>query len=200
MKTLNPNADVGVLVPFAANTGGKANYWMSRGFLGFTGIPSSVGSNTDRVKELLHILDYLAAPTFSAEANFLTLGIDGWDNKAGPKGVKALTPTGTNEIGNLTNIVSGPVVYYYPSEPPLAPVAQDYTRRLLAIGVYNPVDGLMSPTAMKQQPTLDTLINDRVLRIVRGIDPLTALNDLIKQWMAQGGTQIAHEYTKALHG
>src|SRR5947209_9781848 len=132
---------------------------MSRGCLGVTGIPSSGGSNTDRVKELLHILDYLAAPTFSAEANFLTLGIDGWDNKVGSKGVKALTPTGTNEIGSLTNIVSGPVVYYYPSEPPLAPVAQDYTRRLLAIGVYNPVDGLVSPTAIKQQPTLDTLIN-----------------------------------------
>lgn len=199
IKTLNPNADVGILVPFAANPGGKANYWTSRGFLGFTGIPSSVGSNADRVKELLHILDYLAAPTFSLEANFLTLGIDGWDNKMGSQGVKALTPTGTNEIGNLTNLMSGPLVYYYPSEPPLAPVAQEYTRRLLAIGVYNPVDSLVSPTAMKQQATLDTLINDRILRIVRGIDPQSALNDLIKQWMAQGGTQIAHEYAQALH-
>ena len=82
----------------------------------------------------MHILDYLAAPTVSAEANFLTLSIDGWDNKMGSQGVKALTPTGTNEIGNLTNIASGPLVYYYPSEPPLAPVAQEYTRRLLAIG------------------------------------------------------------------
>jgi putative aldouronate transport system substrate-binding protein len=199
MKMLNPQADVGVMVPFPAN-GGKANYNLSRGFLGFTGIPSSVGSNTDRVKELLHILDYLAAPTFSAEANFLSLGIDGWDNKAGPHGIKALTPTGTNEIGSLTNIMSGPVIYYYPSDLPLAPVAQEYTRRLLAIGIYNPVEGLASPTAMKQQPTLDTLINDRVLRIVRGIDPLSALNDLIKQWQSQGGTQIAQEYAKALHG
>jgi putative aldouronate transport system substrate-binding protein len=91
-------------------------------------------------------------------------------------------------------------VYYYPSEPSLGPTAQDYTHQLLAIGINNPVDSLLSPTALKQQATLDVLINDRVLRIVRGIDPLSALNDLIKQWKAQGGTQIAQEYTKALHG
>lgn len=198
IKTLDSNADVEILVPFAAN-GGKASYWLSSGFSGFTGIPSSV-SDSGRVKELLHILDYLAAPKFSVEANFLSLGIEGWDSKVGKNGVQSLTPTGTNEIGSLVNPANGAIVYYYPAEPSLGPIAQEYTRRLLAIGVTNPVAGLMSPTALKQQATLDTLIGDRVLRIIKGIDPLSALNTLIAEWKSQGGTQIAQEYTKALNG
>jgi putative aldouronate transport system substrate-binding protein len=196
IKTLDPNADVGVMVPFGAN-GGKGTYWLSRGFLGFTGIPSSV-SDSGRVKELLHILDYLGAPVFSEEADFISLGVEGWDSRVGSNGVKALTPTGTNEIGSLVNVAFPSLVYYYPAEPSLGPVAQDYTNRLLEIGVTNPTDGLLSPTATKQQATLDTLVNDRVLRIVRGIDPLSALNTLIGEWQSQGGAQIAQEYARAL--
>lgn len=198
IKTLNSNADVGVLVPFGAD-GGKANYWLSSGFLGFTGIPSSV-TDSERVKELLRILNYLAAPVFSEEANFISLGIDGWDNKIGKHGVKALTPTGTNEIGSLTNVANPMIVYYYPSEPSLGPVAQEYTLQLLEIGVFDPTASLISPTAMKQQPTLDTLINDGVLRIVRGLDPLSALGNVIAAWKSQGGDQIAREYASGLNG
>ncbi len=197
-KTLNPDADVGVLVPFGA-TGGPASYWLSRGFLGSTGIPSSI-SDPNRVKELLRILNYLAAPIFSEEATFLSLGIDGWDSRVGSNHIRALTPTGTNEIGSLVNVAFPNPVYYFPADPPLAPVAQQYTLHLLQMGIANPTAGLISPTAAKQQPVLDSLINDRVLRIVRGLDPLTALNTLISEWKSQGGTQIAQEYTKALHG
>jgi putative aldouronate transport system substrate-binding protein len=198
IKTLNPIADVAVMVPFGAD-GKQGNYWLSRGFFGFTAISSSV-SDSGRVKELLHILDYLAAPVFSEEANFLSLGIDGWDSKVGDNGVRSLTPTGTNEIGSLVNVAFPNPVYYYPSEPALGPVAQAYTRQLLQIGVTDPTANLVSKTAIKQQATLDTLINDRVLRIVRGLDPLSALNNLINEWKSQGGAQIAQEYEKALHG
>jgi putative aldouronate transport system substrate-binding protein len=198
IKTFNPIADVGVMVPFGAN-GGPGNYWLSTGFLGFTGIPSSV-SDSGRIKELLHVLDYLASPVFSEEATFLSLGIDGWDSKVGANNIRALTPTGTNEIASLVNVANPNVVYYYPAEPALGPVAQEYTRQLLAIGVPNPAAGRVSDTAMKQQATLDSLVNDRILRIVRGLDPLSALDTLINDWKSRGGTQIAQEYARALNG
>src|SRR5205807_802872 len=99
-------------------------------------------------------------------------------SRVGTNGVRALTPTGMNEIGSLVNVAFPNPVYYFPSEPSLGPVAQEYTRRLLAIGVADPTANLISPTAIKQQPYLDQLINDRVSSIVRGSKLLSELNNL----------------------
>ena len=114
--------------------------------------------------------------------------------------MKKLTTVGDNEIGNLTNVTNGPVAYYFPNDPSFGPKMQDYTRRLLAIGVANAAAHLISPTATRQQGTLEALINDRVVRIIKGIDPVSALNSLVTEWRAQGGAQISLEYAKALQG
>lgn len=199
LRALNPNADLEVMIPFGADSG-NGNHWITGGNLGYTGIPSVAGSDPERVKELLRVLDYFAAPLFSIESNFLTYGIDGWDSTTGSHGVKTLTSVGNNEIGNLTNVTNGPVAYYFPEDPSFGPVMQDYTRRLLAIGVANAAAHLLSPTATRQQGTLESLINDRVVRIIKGTDPVSALDNLIAEWKAQGGAQIAKEYAQALGG
>jgi putative aldouronate transport system substrate-binding protein len=197
-QSVNPQADVGILVPPGAD-GGKGSYWLSTGFSGFTAIPSSI-SDPNRIKELLRILNYLAAPTFSVEWSYVTLGVDGWDNQPGPNGTKAVTTKGSKEIASLTNVALCNPVYYYPSEPALGPVMQDYTHRLYAIGITDPSDAVFPPppTAQQKQDTLDTLINDRVLRIVKGTDPLSALDTLISDWKSQGGAQMTQEYEQAL--
>ncbi len=200
LKTIHPDAVLSVMTPFGAN-GGAANHWMGPGFNAAAGIPSSTGSNENRLKEMLRILDYFAAPTFSIEANFLLYGIDGWDNTPGPNGTRVPTTTGMNEIPGLANQANGAITYYYPSvpaNPHLALDNQTFTRNLLAIGVRNPVLGLYSPTAVKQSGVLQSLIDDRVVRIMKGTDPLSAVNDLISSWRAQGGTLIAKEYAAAL--
>jgi putative aldouronate transport system substrate-binding protein len=196
-QSVNPEADVGILVPPGAD-GGKGSYWLSTGFSGFTAIPSSI-SDPNRIKELLRILNYLAAPTFSVEWNYITLGIDGWDNQPGPNGSRAVTTKGSKEIGSLTNVAFCNPVYYYPSEPTLGPVMQDYTRRLYAIAITDPTDAVLPPpTAQQKQNILDTLINDRVLRIVKGTDPLSALDELVRDWKNEGGAQMTQEYEQEL--
>jgi len=74
---------------------------------------------------------------------------------------------------------------------------QEFTRNLLKIGVKNPTLGLFSPTQAKQGAVLQSLVSDRVLRIVKGTDPLSAISNLISDWQSQGGTQISKEFAEA---
>jgi putative aldouronate transport system substrate-binding protein len=199
LLTIHPTAQLSVMTPFPAN-GGQANHWMGRGYNAGTGIPSSAGGDPNRVKELLRILDYLAVPIFSIEYNFSNPGIDGWDNTTDTHGIKTVTAKGQNEIGNLTNLANPTFAYYTPSatvNPQLPVQEQEFTRNLLKIGVQNPTLGLFSATQAKQGAVLETLVNDRVLRIVKGTDPLSAVSDLISGWRSQGGAQIAQELATA---
>ncbi|HZR41271.1 MAG TPA: extracellular solute-binding protein [Ktedonobacteraceae bacterium] len=196
---LHPTAKLGVMTPFGAN-GGQGNHWMGLGFNAACGIPSSTGSNEDRLKEMLRVLDYMAAPAFSIESNFLGFGIDGWDNTT-TNGVQALTANGRNEIPGLANQANGNLVYYQPSitaNPHLAQDQQTVTSNLLKIAIQNPTLGLSSQTAVKQNGVLASLVNDRISRIIKGTDPLSAVSDLISSWKAQGGAQIAKEYAAQL--
>src|SRR5207248_3358102 len=159
------------------SNGGQANHWMGPGYNAGTGIPSAVGSDENRVKELLRILDYIAAPIFSIEFNYLNFGVDGWDSTREANGVVAVKPTGQNEMGNLANVAQPTFAYYTPqitTNLQLPIQEQEFTRSLLKIGVQNPTLGLFSATQAKQGAVLQSLVSDRVLRIVKGTDPLSA--------------------------
>ncbi len=64
LRLIEPTADLMVMVPFGAN-GGDGVFWEDPGFNGSTAIPTQ--SDPEQVKEMLRILDYLAAPLFSVE-------------------------------------------------------------------------------------------------------------------------------------
>lgn len=201
LHQVHPNAVLSIMTPFGAN-GGQANHWMGPGFNATCGIPSSTGNDENKLKEMLRILDYLAAPPFSTEANFGAYGIPGWDSNPGPNNTTVQTTTGQNEIGNLANQANANLIYFYPqvtTNPNLAIENQTFTRNLLKIGVQNPTLGLYSATAIKQNSVLASLVNDRILRIIKGTDPLSAVADLVSSWKSQGGAQIAQEYAQQLN-
>jgi putative aldouronate transport system substrate-binding protein len=193
-RSVDPKADAAVLTPPAA-PGRKTNVWWGTAYSGYVAIPSSV-KDPERIKELLRILDYLAASQFTYEGNFLTFGIDGQDNSP-TNGLKALNQTGLNELGDLATIMKPSDIYYVPQEPSLAPQMQAWARDITAHGGPRPSLGLSSPTENKVASQLNTMIQDRVTRIMRGLDPLSALDTLISDWRKQGGDQISKEYAEA---
>jgi putative aldouronate transport system substrate-binding protein len=198
---IHPSASLGVMTPFGAN-GGQATHWMGLGFNATCGIPASTGSDENRLKEMLRILDYLAAPAFSIENDFISNGISGWDYTPGPNGTKVLTTNGNNEIPGLANQANANLVYYQPSvtvNPHLALDQQTATRNLLKNAVQDPTLGLYSATGAKQSGVLATLVTDRVTRLIKGSDPLSAISNLISDWKSQGGTQTAKEYASAMN-
>lgn len=199
-KAVDPQSDVGLMVP--PTNGGKGVAWLAAGQFGTVAIPSQVGGDTERVKELLRILDYFCAPRFSVEGDFLATGIDGWDNTKAANGVKALNNTGNREVGDLAYIENPTPIYYTPQEPSFALKLQEYARELVAIGISDPTAPLYSPTFEKQQAQLNQIYNDRFLRFVRGTDPVSSVGGFATDFFANGGTQIKREFEEQLqkHG
>ena len=63
--------------------------------------------------------------------------------------------------------------------------------------VPNPTVGLYSPTDGSKGIVLKNAFTDRLLEIVFGKQPVSAFDDLVKEWRANGGDAIRAEYEAA---
>jgi putative aldouronate transport system substrate-binding protein len=194
----DPKANVVPLIPMGFD-GGKATVDLASGFFGFPVIPATVGKNQDRVKELLRVVDYFAAPFGSEERNFLDYGIEGVHHTVKPDGTRVKNDLGNTELGDLATL-SGGLTTYYSILPGDVQDLQNATRDLVALGQENPVLGLYSPTDSAKGGELNQLRIDRIVAIVTGRDPLSAVDQYVKDWKSRGGDQIRKEYQDALKG
>ncbi len=192
----NPKINITPLVPPGFD-GGKPVIDLTAGFSGIPAIPAKVGKDPERVKELLRVINYLAAPFGSEEWIFLNYGIEGVHHTVQADGSRIKTDLGNVEIGDLPNLSNNPPVYYYPT-PGDAQEAQIASRDFLAFGQENPVQTVFSPTNAAKAGILNQMRIDRVDAIVQGRDPLSALDAFIKDWRAAGGDQSRKEYEQAL--
>lgn len=197
---IDPNAEVRVLVPM--NNQGKYTHTLATGYAAMAGIPSGATGDAERIKELLRVLDYISAPAFSAENNFLTYGLPGWDSTT-VKGTQQLTNKGTNEIGELVTLANGPQILYFPQKPQYVLGVQQDLRNIMQGAIPSPSWGLSSPTNDKQSTSLSNMLASDFARIVRGQDPLSALSGVIQQWLNAGGAKIKQEFADSyskVHG
>jgi putative aldouronate transport system substrate-binding protein len=199
-KQQNSAAEVVGLVP-PGHDGGQAVTYNTPGYFGFTGIPASVGRDQARVKELLSIMNYLAAPDFSEENIFVKYGIEGVHHTLQPDGTRSPTDKGKAEIGNLTSFAwPESQGFYYPGTPGDAEYAQDLAKQIVAVGIDDPTLNLYSPTAVSKGAELEQLGNDRLAAIIMGREPLESLDQYVSDWRSRGGDQIRQEYEQALKG
>lgn len=169
------------------------------GFFGYTGIPSSVGSDENRVRELLRILDYFAAPFGSEEWIFRGAGIEGVHHEVDPAtGERVTNDLFRTEESGLIGVMSGLAVYYYQDTPELALEIQEKALQAIELGIDNPAQTLFSETNVRDGGTLDQFGHDRLTAIVTGREPLDSLDDAIQQWKDRGGETIRQEFQEAL--
>ena len=86
-----PPFDVRPLPLFPAKDGGKTAHFVTGGHLWASALKKST---PERTKELLRIMNWLAAPFGSAEDQLLTFGVKGVDYTIDDKGNPTLTPAG----------------------------------------------------------------------------------------------------------
>ncbi len=197
-RELNPRAEPIGLMPMAFD-GANAVTRIADGTFGFIAIPTKVGKTPKRVRELLRVLDYYAAPFGSEEWTFLQFGIEGRHHTIADDGTHVLTAVGKAEIGELNRLTNGLPTYYYPDAPGDAQRMQNLVRNLLAIGSADPTRGLYSPTHVAKVAELNQLRIDRLTAIIVGRDPLSALAAYIAEWHNRGGNQIRSEYERAIN-
>ncbi|MGI8857626.1 MAG: extracellular solute-binding protein [Thermomicrobiales bacterium] len=198
-KRVNPATNLSALVPPGFD-GGKGVTYNGSGFGSIAAIPAKQGKDPERAKELLRILDYFSAPFGSEEYNFLNFGIDGVDATVQADGARVLSDRGLAEIGELGTVVVPPPVFSFPADPGDAPFMQNAAAQIAAVGIDNPALAAFSPTNAAKSGELNQLGTDRITALVTGRDPLTALDQYIKDWKARGGDQIRTELQQDLKG
>jgi putative aldouronate transport system substrate-binding protein len=191
-----PAAKVRGLVPFG-HDGGNAVTYNGPGYFGFTAIPAKVGKDKERTKELLGILNYLAAPFGSEEQIFLDSGLEGVHHTVKPDGSR-VTNDLLKEKSELRNLITVTLDFYYPETPGDAEERQSLVRDIQAIGIENPVVALFSPTEIDKGGELGQLQTDWITRLVTGREPMSAFDQYVKEWRSRGGDQIRKEYEEAL--
>ena len=144
-------------------------------------------------------LDYLASPFGSEEWRFLNYGTEGVDHTV-KDGVPILNDRGIAERGDLVYLMANMPVLFYPQDPGAVEPAQKLATEIIKSGIDDPSWPLYSPTNVSKLAELRQYGFDRVTSIVTGREPLSALDDLVKEWRSRGGDQTRTEFEQSLKG
>jgi putative aldouronate transport system substrate-binding protein len=178
--------------------GRKAVTWYDNAVFAYT-----VVRKTDeaRVKELLKVANFFAAPFGSTENLLLKFGVEGTDYTRDGKGNPVATTRGEAELTvPWRYITEAPVALYDASSPDFVQRSYESISKLLPMGVKNPTIGLISPTNDKKGNDLNQAVTDLRNDVIAGRKPISAFDDAVKKWARDGGDKIRGEYEQALGG
>jgi putative aldouronate transport system substrate-binding protein len=196
-KQNNPDANPAPWIPPGFD-GGNPTIPLGTADYGFGAIPSSI-KDESKIIELLHIMEFIAAPFGSDEFNFIYYGIEGdmfnWVN-----GAPVRVTNGNQNWSNGLNYLCGTteINYFYANQPDRARLMQQLQEQQIQFSIPDPTMGLYSPTWVAQGGNLIKLQTDAYNSMVVGNSPLTDLPKLISDWKAQGGDQARKEFQQSL--
>ena len=185
------------LPPFPAHDGGKPQHFLGPGFIATNAFKQA---SPDRIKELLRIMDFLAAPFGTQEDLLLQYGLADVHYTLDQSGKLTLNDK-SNVDANYVNwkyLCQHPQVMYVPDIPGYAKAEYDAEHVLIPQGVSDPTYGLYSPTNGSTGVTIQRTMVDGITDIIAGRRPIADFDQLVKDWQNTGGEQIRKELTDAL--
>ena len=193
------NITIRAIPPLAADTNSKPGHLLSFGAFGFSLMKKA---SPDRIRELLRVLNYLAAPFGSEEYMLIHYGLPGTHYNLDSRGIPVLTDLGVADTAAFSQGVGymarPPQVNFSLDEPNLGKIAHDDQGAFVAAGIADPTVGQSSPTYEARGAQLEQMIFDRVSDIAAGRSPLSDFDQLVKDWRAQGGDMARGEYQKSM--
>jgi putative aldouronate transport system substrate-binding protein len=200
---LDPPVQMRIMPPFTRDGAGGVKYYLSPAVqIGYPllGITVLKKAPPERIKELLGVLDYLAAPFGSQEALLIDYGVEGPDYSFDDRGNPVPTQRGPADSTYVEwNLVMQHLPVLYDSAyPEFARTAQAEEQMLLANAIQNPTLGYYSATNLRKGATLDQAFNDGVTDVVTGRRPLSDFDQIVKDWVQNGGDQIRTEFQQSM--
>jgi putative aldouronate transport system substrate-binding protein len=184
------------IVPFNHDGNGRAPQFLPAAA---TAIAALKKSNPDRIREVLGVLNYLAAPFGTTERLLLQCGLEGVDFIRDAMGNPVQTQQGTQEMSVPWANVVGPPEYLYDSaSPDFVARAHQFELEHFALTLANPALGLFSAIDASKGIGLRQTFTEGVNEIVFGKRPVSDLDELVKNWRANGGDTIRTEYQAAV--
>jgi putative aldouronate transport system substrate-binding protein len=192
---INKNFRLSALIPFG-HDGGKGVQFQEWGGNQITALKKA---GSDRVKQVLGVLNYLAAPFGSQEHLNNWYGVQGVDFEFDAQGNPAYTKTGQNNVQYITwqTIISPPPVLYDVFDPTFVKVAHPIETAAHELAITDPTVGLYSPTVAAKGFPLMQAVWDGVNEILFGRKPINTLDEVVRTWRTNGGDQIRAEYEAA---
>src|SRR5712692_7811594 len=163
----NPPYNFIPLPPFAAQAGGKAQHFLGPGFIATNALKKA---SPDRIKELLRVMDFLAAPFGTQEDLLLQYGLPDVHYTLDSAGKLTLNDK-SNVDANYVNwkyMMQHPQVMYVPDVPGYAKAEYDAEHYLVPAGVNDPTFGLFSPALGKGGATINRTMLEGITDIIAG--------------------------------
>lgn len=195
--TQNPPRHFTIVKPFASDASVKPQHFLTAGTVAYNLVKKGTA---DRVREILRIMNYLAAPFGSEEDLLLTYGLRDQDYSVDASGNPIPTQSGlmTATYVPWQYVAHRPYAWYQSDLPGYAQAAFDVEQTLVAIGVSNPTVGLHSPTQAKNAASEQSFF-DGVADILFNRRPFSDYDQLVSDWRNSVGDTIRQEYLTEIH-
>jgi putative aldouronate transport system substrate-binding protein len=193
----NPPTHFGMIKPFPADASQKPVHYLGTGFVSMNVLKKA---SPDRIKELLRVLNWLAAPFGSQEDLMLTYGLKDQDYSLDAKGNPRPTPDGTGRAGYVPwrYLAQHPWVYYQADIDGFAKASHEAEMATIPLGVDDPTNGFLAPTLYGKGANADMVFWDGVRDVVLSRRPMSDYDQLVSDWKTTAGDQIRKEYTDAM--
>ncbi len=193
------NGKIEMMDPFTWDGKGQPTYFFGPGAFGYTFIKQST---PQRVKMLLGVLNFLAAPVGTEEWALHSYGVKGVDYNLDDNGNPKLTTKGTADM------TDAPFWHYLAANPPAlietiypkdwATTVQKHEEVLAKAGTVDPTLGLYSKTFGSKGSVFNGNFQSGITDIIAGRRPMTDYDQLVKDWRSQGGETSRTEYQQSL--
>jgi putative aldouronate transport system substrate-binding protein len=193
-NTAGASFDIGAMkVP--GYDGGDGTPWKGNPTHNITALKKA---SPERIKMLLRLCNWLAAPLGTQEHLLVNFGVEGVHFER-QNGEPILNSRGIAETAlSVGYLAAAPRAFYQPGLPDVAKKQHAHQQWLVEKAVSDPTLGLTSQTASRKAEQLDKKLSDLRDQIVQGKQPVDAWDEAVKQWRSGGGDQIRTELQEAL--
>ncbi|WP_027343273.1 type 2 periplasmic-binding domain-containing protein [Hamadaea tsunoensis] len=175
--------------------GGFAGTWQADPTNNFTALKKA---DKGRIRDLLAIANWMAAPFGSEEWLFRRFGVAGTHYNM-VDGSPVQTQAGiTQTVLGIRYIVDAPDVIFVPGNAGATKTSYEYQKSIIPTSVKDPTVGLFSDTWSRKRAALDTIVNTAQGDVLAGRTPISAWDQTIAQWKSAGGDQVRAEFEKQL--
>ena len=193
----NPSAKLYPMHPFAAD-GGAPFYQAGSGQFGVTYVKQQ--SSPDRLKMLLRIANFFAAPFGSQEWLLNYFGVKDTDYTFNADGAPVFTDQGRAELTAVWRYVSSPAYALFSANrsQEFATVSHAAEEAMIAAMQTDPTLGLYSATAASQGPLAQDALMSGVSDIIQGRRQIGDLDSLVADWRTKAGDKMRAEFQDAI--
>jgi putative aldouronate transport system substrate-binding protein len=193
-----PPPKIRLVPPFPAQEGGKPTFPLFSGNFGTAVLKKAPEA---RIKELLGVINYLAAPFGTEERHFLSNGFEGIHHTINERGNPVVNDKGRADAMPWNGVTNPAPSYFNAFGDPsyvehIIPVFKEYE----AVGVEDPTVGYYSDAAGRVGVVANQRFGDGVNDVILGRRPFSDLTGLIQEWRSGGGDQVRKEIEEAMAG